>query len=374
MPWDFSLVFTGDVITEGLPAPVVVLAVAILFWLLLKNTRIGTGIYAIGSDAGSAEANGVDVRRTRFFTFTFAGMCYARRRAFHHRQHGRRRPADRRQDAAADLRRRGTGRHADRRRPGRRRRHDLRRVDAHRRGQHLPRARRAHLLHADRRGRDPAHRRPRFFARPSLAGGRDHALLAGDAAGAAGVLPPLQIASRGRANPPRRARPACGRRRHRRCSLARPAPHGAALRRACLPHLHRHSGCHPRHLRRRLLAARLSQRDADPDRLPGDSRSRPGHGHHHRRARSLGAVDHDLPGDRRHHSLQRGRRAGGVGDSGGTRDRHRHRLPQRHDHRPLRALADHRYARDERHPGRRVAAVQARARPSARRRRRSPGS
>ncbi len=76
MPWDFSLVFTGDVITEGLPAPVVVLAVAVLFWLLLKNTRIGTGIYAIGSDAGSAEANGVDVRRTRFLTFTFAGMCY----------------------------------------------------------------------------------------------------------------------------------------------------------------------------------------------------------------------------------------------------------------------------------------------------------
>ena len=76
MPWDFSLVFTGDVITEGLPAPVVVLAVAILFWLVLKNTRIGTGIYAIGSDAGSAEANGVDVRRTRFLTFTFAGMCY----------------------------------------------------------------------------------------------------------------------------------------------------------------------------------------------------------------------------------------------------------------------------------------------------------
>ena len=76
MPWDFSLVFTGDVIPEGLPAPVVVLAVAILFWLVLKNTRIGTGIYAIGSDEGSAQANGVDVRRMRFLTFTFAGMCY----------------------------------------------------------------------------------------------------------------------------------------------------------------------------------------------------------------------------------------------------------------------------------------------------------
>ena len=76
MPWDFSLVFTGDLVPEGLPAPVVVLAIAILFWLLLKNTRIGTGIYAIGSDEGSAQANGVDVRRMRFLTFTFAGMCY----------------------------------------------------------------------------------------------------------------------------------------------------------------------------------------------------------------------------------------------------------------------------------------------------------
>ena len=76
MPWDFSLVFTGDVVPEGLPAPVVVLAIAILFWLVLKNTRVGTGIYAIGSDAGSAQANGVDVRRMRFLTFTFAGMCY----------------------------------------------------------------------------------------------------------------------------------------------------------------------------------------------------------------------------------------------------------------------------------------------------------
>lgn len=74
--WDFSLVFTGDVITEGLPAPIVVLAAAILFWLLLKNTRIGTGIYAVGSDEAAAQANGVDTRRIKFLTFMFAGMSY----------------------------------------------------------------------------------------------------------------------------------------------------------------------------------------------------------------------------------------------------------------------------------------------------------
>lgn len=74
--WDFSLVFTGDVVPEGLPAPIVVLVVAILFWLLLKNTRIGTGIYAIGSDEAAARANGVDTRRVKFLTFMFAGMSY----------------------------------------------------------------------------------------------------------------------------------------------------------------------------------------------------------------------------------------------------------------------------------------------------------
>ncbi|MBT5677660.1 MAG: ABC transporter permease [Rhodospirillaceae bacterium] len=76
MPWDFSLIFTGDVIVDGLPAPVVVLLVAVAFWLLLKNTRLGTAIYAIGSDAESAASNGIDVRLVRFLTFTFAGTAY----------------------------------------------------------------------------------------------------------------------------------------------------------------------------------------------------------------------------------------------------------------------------------------------------------
>ena len=139
----------------------------------------------------------------------------------------------------------------------------------------------------------------RLLARPRLAGGGDHPLLAGDAAGAPGVLPSLQAAGRGRADSPRGTGPT-GRRRLHCCRrpVARPAPGGAALRRAGLPLLHRHPGYHARHLRGRLLAARLPQRHADPNRLFGDSRPRPGHGHHHRRARSLGAVDHDLPGDR----------------------------------------------------------------------------
>lgn len=76
VPWAFSLIFTGDAVAETLPAPVVVLLVAALAWLFLKNTRIGTGIYATGSHEESAAANGVDTRRIKFLTFAFAGMCY----------------------------------------------------------------------------------------------------------------------------------------------------------------------------------------------------------------------------------------------------------------------------------------------------------
>ena len=76
VPWAFSLIFTGDAIAEALPAPVVVLLVAALAWLFLKNTRLGTGIYATGSHEESAAANGVDTRRIKFLTFALAGMCY----------------------------------------------------------------------------------------------------------------------------------------------------------------------------------------------------------------------------------------------------------------------------------------------------------
>ena len=76
MPLEFSLVFTGDVIRDVFPAPVLVLLIAVALWLFLRNTRYGTAIYAIGADADSAASNGIDVRLTRFLTFTFAGTAY----------------------------------------------------------------------------------------------------------------------------------------------------------------------------------------------------------------------------------------------------------------------------------------------------------
>jgi ribose transport system permease protein len=48
---EFSTLLVGDVIRGWLPAPLVVVAVAIVLWLYLKNTRLGIAIYAVGSDA-----------------------------------------------------------------------------------------------------------------------------------------------------------------------------------------------------------------------------------------------------------------------------------------------------------------------------------
>ena len=75
-PWEFSMFFTGEAIAGVLPAPIIVLAVVIVLWLLLRNSRLGTGIYAIGSDERSALASGTDVRMTKFWTYTIAGVCY----------------------------------------------------------------------------------------------------------------------------------------------------------------------------------------------------------------------------------------------------------------------------------------------------------
>jgi ribose transport system permease protein len=72
----FSSFFTGDAIPGILPAPLVVLAVAILVWLLIKNSRFGTGLYAVGSDEDAARAAGIRVPWVKFFTYTLAGAFY----------------------------------------------------------------------------------------------------------------------------------------------------------------------------------------------------------------------------------------------------------------------------------------------------------
>ncbi len=82
IPPGFSAFLTGDVIPNVLPAPVAVLAVAILVWLLVKNSRFGVGIYAVGSDEDAAFAAGMPTRAVKFWSYVLAGMFYGAAGAF----------------------------------------------------------------------------------------------------------------------------------------------------------------------------------------------------------------------------------------------------------------------------------------------------
>ncbi|MEQ8348649.1 MAG: hypothetical protein RIB84_13945 [Sneathiellaceae bacterium] len=74
--YDFSMRLVGDVVAGLLPAPLVVVALAVLAWLMFRSSRLGIATYAIGSDATAAASNGVPVPATRFWSFTLAGMFY----------------------------------------------------------------------------------------------------------------------------------------------------------------------------------------------------------------------------------------------------------------------------------------------------------
>jgi ribose transport system permease protein len=73
---DFANLLVGDVVTDVLPAPVLIIVLAVLVWLYLKRLRFGLGLYAIGSDAAAARASRVDVRFVRFLSFTAAGAFF----------------------------------------------------------------------------------------------------------------------------------------------------------------------------------------------------------------------------------------------------------------------------------------------------------
>ncbi len=82
IPYQFSAFFVGDAIPGVLPAPVLVIAAAIAVWLLIKNSRFGVAIYAVGGDEESARAAGIRVARIKFFTYVVAGMFYGAAGAF----------------------------------------------------------------------------------------------------------------------------------------------------------------------------------------------------------------------------------------------------------------------------------------------------
>ena len=57
----------------GLPIGIWIILATMLLWLLLRNTRFGTFLYAIGGNPKSAYASGVPVNRHRSITYAVAG-------------------------------------------------------------------------------------------------------------------------------------------------------------------------------------------------------------------------------------------------------------------------------------------------------------
>lgn len=66
---------TSDLL--GLPVAAVVLAGLYCAWLLLKRTRTGIAIYAVGADEAASRLSGLDVRWTKLVAYALAGLCYA---------------------------------------------------------------------------------------------------------------------------------------------------------------------------------------------------------------------------------------------------------------------------------------------------------
>ncbi len=76
IPAGFSQIFVSDVVPGLLPTPVLLLALLVAAWLLVRNTVFGKAIYAIGSDRDAVRAAGLDVRRAEFFVYVLSGALY----------------------------------------------------------------------------------------------------------------------------------------------------------------------------------------------------------------------------------------------------------------------------------------------------------
>jgi ribose transport system permease protein len=68
--------FYGRLLGVPLPLAYVVLFFAAAYYLM-RHTRLGRSIYAVGGNPRAAHLSGIDVRRTQFLTFTIAGFMTA---------------------------------------------------------------------------------------------------------------------------------------------------------------------------------------------------------------------------------------------------------------------------------------------------------
>lgn len=59
---------------HGLAVPAVAIVVALGLWKLVRTTRFGLSLYAVGGNEHGAYANGIDTTRTKILAYGFAGL------------------------------------------------------------------------------------------------------------------------------------------------------------------------------------------------------------------------------------------------------------------------------------------------------------
>ena len=65
-----------DTVCGFMPVAGLILLLAIAGWLLFRRTRLGIGIYAVGTDAVAARLSGLNVKCTKWMVFGLAGIAY----------------------------------------------------------------------------------------------------------------------------------------------------------------------------------------------------------------------------------------------------------------------------------------------------------
>lgn len=76
VPPEFTTALTSDIANGHIPMPMVVIGIALLVWYLVKKSRFGTMMYAIGSDEGAAHLKALPTRHAKFWTYVLGGCFY----------------------------------------------------------------------------------------------------------------------------------------------------------------------------------------------------------------------------------------------------------------------------------------------------------
>ncbi|MDC0611740.1 ABC transporter permease [Vibrio sp.] len=88
VPDDMVSMLLDDTIMDVIPGPVTIIVIALLVWGIIKQTPLGTSIFAAGSDHQSASLVGIKVKRGIWLSYVIGGGFYGAAGAFAAAQSG----------------------------------------------------------------------------------------------------------------------------------------------------------------------------------------------------------------------------------------------------------------------------------------------